>query len=402
MNEKMAPAIVTLILAIFLAACLPGANSQNPATLPEPAPITVTTAATLASTVTNTPLPTSTPLPSPTWMPEKPAGTHTPPELIYISRNNQVMAQEYEGSARILAELPDTGRVLDALTTHGRIYVLTERAVLEINLDGTANRILADLDPPVLSGSLMVYGETHLLYSVNVNGWDQAGIGTVDLVNDEHRYIPESTGYIAPLGFEPQDDQLIGVPLSGDPEYPEFVHVNLETGELTRGLPTSNPPMTAFGYEWAAMTRDGRFLAFSTKQYIAIHQPFVFGLSLYDFSAEPPALQSFALPQAPSHIFGNMLAAPDQHSFYFLLRAGSYHDEPATSYGLWRFDALTGSFAMVADWGNPTSHLAWVTPQGDWLLLVSEANEPVMVHAPSGQAYPYNLDHKQIAQFVRP
>lgn len=313
-----------------------------------------------------------------------------------------MVTQEYEGSARILAELPDSGRVLDALTTHGRIYVLTERAVLEVNLESATNRILADLDPPVLNGSLLVYGNKYLLYSVNINGWDQAGIGTVDLENDEHRYMPESTGYIAPLGFAPHDDRLTGVPLSGDPEFPEFLHVNLETGEVTRGWPTSDPPMTAFGYEWAAMTQDGRFLAFSTKQSIAIHQPFVFGLSLYDFSAAPPTLQSFALPQAPSHIFGSMLAAPDQHTFFFLLRAGSLHDEPATSYGLWQFDALKGSFAIVADWVNPTSHLAWITPEGDWLLLVSEDNKPVMVHAPSGQVYPYNLDPKQIAQFVRP
>ena len=409
MNEKIAPTIIILVLAAFLAGCLPGANSQNPTTPPESAPVTITTTATLAPTslpaspmVTNTPLPTLTPLPSPTWIPEKPAGTHTPPELIYISRNNQVMAQEYEGSARILAELPDSGRVLDALTTRGRIYVLAERAVLEVNLDSATNRILANLDPPVLYGSLMVFGETHLLYSANINGWDQAGIGTIDLENDEHRYLPESTGYIAPLGFEPHDDQLTGVPLGGDPEFPEFVHVNLETGEVTRGWPTSDPPMTAFGYVRAAMTRDGRFLAFPTRQFIEIHQPFVYGLSLYDFSAKPPALQSFELPQAPSHISDNMLAAPDQHTFFFLLRAGSFHDEPATSYGLWQFDALTGGFAMVADWVNPTSHLAWVTPEGDWLLLVSEANEPVMVHVPSGQVYPYNLDNKQIAQFMRP
>ena len=160
--------------------------------------------------------------------------------------------------------------------------------------------------------------------------------------------------------------------------------------------------MTAFGYVRAAMTQDGRFLAFPTRQFIEIHQPFVYGLSLYDFSAKPPALQSFELPQAPSHISDNMLAAPDQHTFYFLLRAGSFHDEPATSYGLWQFDALTGGFAMVADWVNPTSHLVSITPEGDWLLLVSEANEPVMVHVPSGQVYPYNLDNKQIAQFMRP
>ena len=155
MNEKIAPTIIILVLAAFLAGCLPGTNNQIPTTPPESASVTGTTLATLAPTslpasptVTNTPLPTLTPLPSPTWIPEKPAGTHTPPELIYISRNNQVMAQEYEGSARILAELPDSGRVLDALTTHGRIYVLAERAVLEVKQDALWLPPLAVRDQP--------------------------------------------------------------------------------------------------------------------------------------------------------------------------------------------------------------------------------------------------------------
>jgi hypothetical protein len=126
-----------------------------------------------------------------------------------------------------------------------------------------------------------------------------------------------------------------------------------------------------------------------------------FRLSLYDFEAGPPSLQNYALPHSPSHIYGGMWAAPDSPNFYFLLHPGAPWDEPAASYGLWRFEAASGEFIQAADLPDPALHLVSLEPDGEWLLLQNENGQPLYLHLLSSEAYPFEVDGSQVHVLVR-
>jgi hypothetical protein len=308
--------------------------------------------------------------------------------------------QPFNGEARQIASLPDNARILDAVEMDGYVFILGESDILEVNLETGASRPFVLPDPPALFGALLPLGKSSLVYSVSINAWDQAGIGIVDIDSRTQRYWALSTGYMSPVGLDPLDGDFILIPLSGDPEFPWFAKLDLETGEITESWPTSNPPIKEFGSGCAVLTQDGRYLVFPTSR-VDSQANIEYRLSVYDILAKPAILKSYSLPLPPSHISGCPVAASDNRSFYFSLAPGSRWEDPEASHGLWRFDAVSEEFSKVADLEFPDIRTLSVDKSAKWLLLQKEIGGQLFyLHISTGALYPVDLGDNRAAVIV--
>jgi hypothetical protein len=166
--------------------------------------------------------------------------------------------------------------------------------------------------------------------------------------------------------------------------------LNLETGEITDSWPTHNPPIREFGSGCAVLSQNSRYLVFPTSR-IDSEANIEYRLSVYDIMAKPAILKSYSLPLPASHISGCPVASSDNHSFYFSQVSGSRWEDPETSHGVWRFDAVSEEFSKVTD----------IDLSGKWLLLQKEIGGQLFyLHLPTDVLYPFDLGENQAAVIV--
>ena len=290
------------------------------------------------------------------------------------------MEQTPGEDARLVAEIPEAGPVHSALKSGNTLLILREGGLQRVSLADGSNEVLSRFDSPVRFGDLILAGDgEQVLYSAVVDdpagdfGWRTA-VGIYSLDDNSTRQVLSSPQNLRVLGLTSDGLGLYLLPVGQDPDFGSLLLVELERGEAIKEL-------LVYGSLFAALAPDGRLLATMGPESM---------LNLYDLQALPPALRTYALPEAPSYIAG-LSWSPDSGSLYFLLNPGSFWDAPVSSLGLWRLDIASGGISQVAAIQEAAMHIRTISPDGGWLLLEHESQLDAMwINLSTGESLTFN------------
>ncbi len=328
--------------------------------------------------------PTSTliPTPFPTLDPSL-------PHFLYIYQN-ALIEQDTNGARSVLAQLPESGQARDALQIGDEVFVWREQGIQRVRLSDGTSELAVQFEKPSLFGQLMAASNRRaLLYSNVVESSCSATgfggiVGQYRIDSGTSRTIFSSQRNIHMLGQATDGRTLYVHPVGCDPSFGEIWQVSMETGETVATLPARDEAAHTYGYGSASLSPNARYLIFTATHAAKANglDYLEYRLGFYDLAAQTPPLLWLDLPNPHSHIY-SALWSPDSRGWYCSLRAGSDLNQTAgESYGLWRLDVQSLTFSRVADVPEPTIHLVTLTPDGQWLILLSEQMDHITVLNP--------------------
>ena len=308
------------------------------------------------------------------------------PALLYIAEG-LLIERHANGTDEVIASLPDEGAVSDAIRVEDSVFVLRQRGLQRVGLADGVGEVVVRFDEPILFGELLYSAVGHtILYSLAPDsGCTAIGVhaGFYELDTRIARtFFSREEGYLHLLGTTRDNLSVYAVPFGCDPEFPEVWRISLATGEILATLPTWDSTNREYGDQYAALSPNGRYLAFASSRSEALGDPVQYtlrhGLGVYNLEPQAWSIQRLDLPNSPSHASG-LLFSPDGGSLYFLLQPEAADEEPGFSHGLWRLDVRAGAFSRVAAVEDPLAHLLTMTDDGRYVVLQSENSRNVTV-----------------------
>ncbi|MGB9591260.1 MAG: hypothetical protein ACPL1K_01945 [Candidatus Kryptoniota bacterium] len=300
-------------------------------------------------------------------------GVQDQPEIYYI-HDNKFIRQQPGQKSEMLLTLPDLGETKDALKIEGMIFVLRERGLQKVSIADKSVDLITQFANPVISGVLSADPNHYtLIFAVD----DKVEIYDLGKQTTNEVFSQPGAGFFKPIGLTKDGKKLYLVPHSGDPEFPEILILNLNSGKIESFS-------IGIGYE-AALSQNARYLAIASVHYIALEKPIEYGLTLFDLFAPQTSGRILPIPNSPSHV-SDLIWSSDNKRVYFLLRPGTPYDDLTTSYGIWCWNVESETFSQVVAIKNPAMHLVDISPDGEWILLRPEVESSIdLVHIPTGK-----------------
>ena len=328
----------------------------------------------------------------------------TPPSLLYLTEN-RLYQQEPDGTRLMIAGLGDEGDVMSAIKLKDTVFVLRQKGLQRVELEGGNTEMVVRFDSMPLSGELIkTSNDNVVLYSIALDSdCSSTGIGSMlGLYQIDNRasrpFFAKDEHYIQPVGLTADKQSVYGFPRGCAPGFGEFWLISTDKGEITSKLLIWDATSKEAGVGNAALSPDARFLAFGTSL-VETEDSVRYRLSIYDL--EDITIERHELPNPPSHIGDGLLWSPNNQRLYFVLNPGSPYDEPSYSYGLWNLDIQTGIFSQVTSLHDPYMHLVSISSDGQWMLLLPEALQSVTyVHLPTGEQVAISLPPGGVNQIV--
>jgi len=312
-----------------------------------------------------------------------------------------------DGTTRIVADLADEGPVLSAIRLQDSVFLLRERGLQRVELEGArVATVVRFRDRPLFGELVRTAADDVLLYSTareslcSATGMG-ATLGLYEIPTGEASLILETDeGYVRVLGLATDRRSIYALPVGCDPEFDEFWELLSENGATTRRLPTFDAATREYGHEYAALSPDAASLAFTSSRYLESENTLRYRLSVYDL--DTLSIARYDLPNPPSHIWGGLVWSSDSRRLYFAIDAGLPEDEPSRPYGLWAWDTQEQSISRIADLTEPAMHLLGISADDVWLLLAPEHQQTVTyIYLPTGEHTLLELPPEGVDAIVR-
>lgn len=319
-------------------------------------------------------MPSATPQPAATETAISASKDHPP--ILYIEGPVDGIARLVRRDGAEIEEIASLGQVRqvnDALRMHQTVLVLTDAALLAVDLENGQVKTVEGLPTEYFIGAMISSpNQERMILMVGFGTQPSAGGVLLDYSPTTRSLTPIApfkdifpyANFLRPVGLT-NDHLLYMIPLGGDPSFIEIIRYDLERKQVS-----TLEVGSSMGE--AALSPDGRFLVtFGLEASEPPTDPLVRGIRLIPLLPQPQPGQFIKLPMEPSQPVGRLLWSLDSRFVYFGI------DPPQaeignTSYGVWKLDVQTQEISLAAKneqiWAHPTTR----SEDGQWLLLWPE------------------------------
>ena len=322
-------------------------------------------------------MPSATPQPASTQT-AAPLSEDIPPTLYIKGPVNGYASLVRQVGAEIqqIASLSEIRQVNDAMRVGHTVLVLTDSALLAVDLENGQVETVEGLPPEYFIGALIPSPNQEKVILIVGFGTQPSDGGLMLEYSPETRSLkPLSpvndifpyTSFLRPVGLT-DDNLLYMIPLGGDASFIEILRYGLENRQ------TSVLDVGSSEFD-AAVSPDGHFLVtHGVDLSNPSTDPLTRGIRLISLQADPQPNHWIELPFYPSRPVGPLLWSPDSRFVYFSIDP-TQAEVGDISYGIWKLDVQTMEVSLVVENEWVWSHPITLSEDGQWLLLWPEFDQ---------------------------
>ena len=319
-------------------------------------------------------MPSATPQPASTRT-AAPLSKDFPPTLYIKGPVNGYASLVLQEGAEIqeIASLGEVKQVNDALRVGQTVLVLTDIALLAVDMQNGQVKTVEGLPPEYFIGAMTTSpNQEKVILIVSFGTQPSDGGLLLEYSSDTRSLKPLSpvndifpyTSFLRPVGLT-DDNLLYMIPLGGDASFIEILRYDLDnrqTSVLDVGSSESD----------AAVSPDGRFLVtHSVDLTNPSTDPLIRGIRLIPLQTGSQPNRWIKLPFYPSRPVGPLVWSPDSRFVYFSIDP-THAEAGDFSYGIWKLDVQTMEVSLVAENERVWSHPITLSEDEQWLLLWPE------------------------------